>query len=51
MFIRDITMKKIDTRYIMSPIDFLNAFFYNEINERDKNLSPQDLFYIPYYCI
>lgn len=46
MFIRDITMKKIDTRYIMSPIDFLNAFFYNEINERDKNLSPQDLFYI-----
>ena len=46
MFIRDITRKKIDTRYIMSPIDFLNAFFYNEINERDRNLSPQDLFYI-----
>ena len=46
MFIRDITRKKIDTRYIMSPIDFLNAFFYNEINEQDRNLSPQDLFYI-----
>lgn len=46
MFIRDITRKKIDTRYIMSPIDFLNAFFYNEINGRDRNLSPQDLFYI-----
>lgn len=46
MFIRDIKRKKIDTRYIMSPIDFLNAFFYNEINEHDRNLSPQDLFYI-----